>query len=231
MAIASKTYFGNDIKINTKFIDEAGVRFIMKRYYDICDDSHGPKHIKNVVETAQLICEKLGYEYNIIIELGCLFHDAGSSTCHRRVHHYVAVNEFMDWVISLGTNNKPDISDRDISIVTECILNHRSANKDIDKCSMEAQIVNAADYGVPNTTEEDVKENMLKRSVIYHRRTDWSKYDEAIISARQHIKEKYGKDGYAQYSKLYTDTFGEELVKQRELVERAYDEKWDVENC
>lgn len=172
MAVVSNGFKNEEVVINTKFVKDDMVRFILNRYYKTADQAHGVDHIKKVVETAQIICDKIGYNYNIIIELGCLFHDAGSSTCHRRVHHYVAVNEFMDWIISMSPSTRPDISDREISMICECILNHRSANKEVDKCSMEAQIVNAADYGIPNTTEEDVKENMLKRSVRYHMATD-----------------------------------------------------------
>lgn len=230
MGVITKYFDNKEFNIGTKFVDDTMVRFILNRYYKNSDQAHGMQHVKEVVETAQHICEKLGYQYNIVIELGCLFHDAGSSNCHRRVHHYVAVNEFMDWVISMSPSMRPFTTDREIGMICECILNHRSANKDIDKCSIEAQIVNAADYGVPSTTEESVKERMLKRSVRYHMSTDWSKYPEAILDARKHLKEKYGRNGYAQFSKLYIDTFGEDLSKQRELVERCYTEEWDVEN-
>lgn len=219
------TMLKNNYDIETFFIHPSDVTRIMDKYYRYADGAHGPEHIKSVLSVARYLCEHKGLaRYSRAIEYACIFHDAGSSKDNRPLHHLIAAENFLQYV----RNNSTGLSAKEISTVVECIVNHRSSNPDIDSCSIEAQIVAAADYGFPSTTREDVIERMLRRSVNYHMSKDYSKYSDAVVDARQHLKEKYGYQGYANYSKLYMDMFGPMLEEQRRLVEECCTEKWEV---
>lgn len=224
------TYDRSVEDIPTKFISEEGLKGVVDIYWSNNDPAHNVKHLIDVLKSAQIMCDKLGVEYNRIIEFGCMFHDAGMSRTDRSKHHIHAAIEFLEMIERImGTESSIQLTPHEISSIVECIVNHRSSNPDIDRCSIEAKIVHASDKGVPATTKEAFIEKILSRSVKYHMREMYSKRDDAHRDAYNHIMAKYSHNGYVKFSKLYNDTFKEEIEIQKDLAERCVEEGWRYE--
>ncbi len=213
--------------IPAKFINESGLKGVVDLYWSNNDQAHNVKHLTDVLRSAQLMCEKLGVEYNKVIEFGCLFHDAGMNRTNRNRHHIHAAIEFLEMVERvMGTESSIQLTPHEISSIVECIVNHRSSNPDIDECSIEAKVVHASDKGVPATTKEKFIEKILSRSVKYHMSQNYSKRDDAHVNAYNHIMAKYSHNGYVKFSKLYNEVFKDEIEIQKDLAERCVEEGW-----
>ena len=217
--------------IPVKFISEEGLKGVVDIYWSNNDPAHNVKHLIDVLNSAQVMCEKLGVEYNRVIEFGCMFHDAGMNRTQRSKHHIHAAIEFLEMVERvMGTESSIQLTPHEISSIVECIVNHRSSNPDIDKCSIEAKVVHASDKGVPATTKERFIEKILSRSVKYHMSQNYAKRDDAHVNAYNHIMVKYSHNGYVKFSKLYNEVFKEEIEIQKDLAVRCVEEEWRYED-
>lgn len=196
-----------------KFVGEAEFNYIIEEYANN-DSAHGLEHIREVVNNAQVICNRMNYPYNQIIELACLMHDMGANVCNREIHHEVARDKFFelfDKVLALKIKDALKISD--------CIIEHRSSISDEKRSSKESIIVAMADTGLPCFSNKELLEKKLIRSMKYHLEKTNS-ITLAFEEAKKHLKEKYGRNGYLKYGETYKKVFGDLLEKQYKLIDQ-----------
>ena len=195
-----------------QFVNDEEFDEIVK-VYEFNDKAHDLNHIHQVIKNAQIICKRMNFEYNLIIEVACLIHDAGANAYNRDNHHKVANQIFEE----LFNREAIHLFFLDAIEIRNCILEHRSSFKDEDRSSIESRIVAMADSGLPCITNEELIDK-LSRSIKYHLSKGES-IVEAFNSARLHLKDKYGKNGYLQYSDQYINLFGDMLEVQYRLID------------
>ena len=196
-----------------KFVGEAEFNYIVKEYNNN-DSAHGLDHIREVVNTAQIICQRMNCEYNEVIEIACLTHDMGANVNNRKFHEKVAKDKFFnlfDEILCLKITDALKIAD--------CILEHRSSISDEERSSAESIIVAMADTGLPCFNNKELLDNLLIRSMKYHLEKTNS-ITLAFEEAKKHLKEKYGRNGYLKYGETYKKVFGDLLEKQFKLIDQ-----------
>ena len=196
-----------------KFVGEAEFNYIVKEYANN-DSSHGLDHIRDVVNTAQIICQRMNCEYNQIIEIACLTHDMGANVNNRNFHEKVAKDKFFnlfDEILCLKIT--------DALKIANCILEHRSSITDEERSSAESIIVAMADTGLPCFNNKELLDKLLLRSMKYHLEKTNS-ITLAFEEAKKHLKEKYGRNGYLKYGETYKKVFGDLLEKQFKLIDQ-----------
>lgn len=73
---------------------------------------------------------------------------------------------------------------------------------------------NAADLGAPESVGSHVA-----RAIKYHMDRNECSYEQAAEVAKQHIKDKYGRDGYGRMSDVYKEVWGSSLEKFYQEIE------------
>lgn len=196
-----------------KFVGEAEFNYIIKEYANN-DSAHGLDHIREVVNTAQIICQRMNCEYNQIIEIACLTHDMGANVNNRKFHEKVAKDKFFnlfDEILCLKI--------KDALQIAHCILEHRSSITDEQRSSKESIIVAMADTGLPCFNNKELLDKLLLRSMKYHLEKTNS-ITLAFEEAKKHLKKKYGRNGYLKYGETYKKVFGDLLEKQFKLIDQ-----------
>ena len=212
-----------------KFIREDIANTVLSQYRDRSDAAHRDDHIKKVILNAQKMCDIFGVEYNLEIELACLFHDIGLAYYkdNRENHHITSADVFLIYYQKMGI----ELSIDQVHTIVGCILKHRASTK-CERNAME-RIVWAADRGFPNTTKEDVYNNMVMRSVSYYISKYGMKRDDAHRKAYDHLLGKYDTYvGYAydSYPEEYMKMFADELEVQSFILNDLASEKYICSN-
>lgn len=189
----------------------------VKKIYGEEDNGHAWPHICDVINAAYVISKKMNRDMNDIVEYACLYHDISLPLgMDRKTHHIDSAKVFLE--------QHKDMDETKANIIANCIREHRSS---VGGCStIDSEIVSSSDNGVPAVTLDNMIEKLIMRSVRHHLHVDKGTLDEAIHEACNHIKDKYGKHGYAKYPLLYIKLFHIELEKQRKLVE-SIDENFE----
>lgn len=175
--------------------------------WELNDLAHRETHFENVFKCGSRINHdlKLGYDEKLILFVA-YFHDMFSWS--RNNHHHLSC----EWV---RTTDHPmivsNLDDLERDMVARGCLEHRASRKD-DFSSLFTEMMNAADREYPG----DIN-GMLERAILY-RMARGANREEARAPSIEHLKEKFGVNGYARYPELYIQTFGEELRKQREEI-------------
>lgn len=170
------------------------------------DQAHRMKHFEEVYQCGIHINAELnlGVDEKLIM-FAAYFHDLFAWS---RANHHVLSYNF------IKTTDHPliekHLNEDERELVALGCLHHRASNDKPFQCEFD-QLINAADRGFPG----DVR-GMLNRAVQYHQTKNpdlpiAQRHDTAV----QHLKDKYGPDGYARYPKMYTDVFGEALYQQQ----------------
>jgi exopolyphosphatase/pppGpp-phosphohydrolase len=174
------------------------------------DRAHQEPHFKEVSENFRIIAEKLGEHRTLFLRMGTIA--AYTHDMFRHVdkdkHHMLSGRHWREsddpFVLSVSPLKR--------QMIAEACEEHRASFSGTYS-SKFSEIFAVADRGLPRI--ENIS-NMLKRSIAYHIDVNGLSEAEAIKEASQHLKDKYGPSGYAQYPKLVEDLFKEELQQYRE---------------
>lgn len=183
-----------------------------KRLYDLCPPDHGWGHIKDVIHTARVICQRLMIPYSKEIELGCILHDVGNMK-ERDNHHEIGAR-LTPIILKEGGI---DTSDIDVELVQDCVRHHRASNP-FEPHTVEERIVSSADRGIPCTNVIDVLEKVLLRAVVYNL-THGVKADECVSNALNWMKATYVIKREGIYPREFKEVFGKELEVQRSIID------------
>ena len=161
--------------------------------YEKNDLGHNLDHIKYVIKRSLLFADTVeGINYDMVYTIAA-YHDIG--------HHIDAKNhEKVSAEILLADNNlKRFFDDEQIRIMSEAVYDHR-ASKQNEPRSIYGKIVSSADR---NTSIETI----FKRTFEYrlkHNPND--NLGQIIEESRQHILDKFGREGYASEKMYFEDT-------------------------
>jgi hypothetical protein len=178
-------------------------------HWEVNDKAHRVEHFEAVYQTGMVIVKRLDLQVDErLVLFAAYFHDLFAWS---RVNHHELSNHWMT------TTDNPLIVNELISeerrIVGLGCLEHRASFKG-NFTSRFSALINSADRGLPNGVE-----SMLARAMDYRK---WHfplmSEDEQMADSILHLKEKYGRKGYARYPDLYIKVFGIELALLQEKI-------------
>ena len=160
---------------------------IFPKYAD--GSGHDLDHIKYVIERSLRFAEQVPDVDKNMCYVIAAYHDIGrliDDDYHEKISAaYARIDEKL----------KEFFSDEEIAVIAEAIEDHRASSKREPR-SVYGKIVSSADR---NTSVDE----MIKRSVEAYKLWNQDKdLDEVLEGARGHMREKYGRDGYA-LKKMY----------------------------
>ena len=174
--------------------------------YKLNDAGHQIDHAESVCDLGLAINTKLQLglsERNIIT--AAYMHDifANMNDKQQRSKHqelsYLAVLD-TKWIDNTFIDNDDDI----INVALAC-REHRASFRG-EYSSLLSELIASADRGFPNFRA------YLKRGLLHH---GVDNLDDAI----DHLKKKYGRDGYAKYPELYAKYFKDELYELHDILD------------
>jgi hypothetical protein len=177
------------------------------QHYALADKGHREDHFRAVEDCANCINEKLELELNpYLLMLGAWFHDLfawSRKNHHELIHEWINTTDY-PIVVALPITDK-------IRLATAC-LEHRASWKHTHS-NLLSEVLSAADRGYPTTDMEE----KLQRPIEY-RLKQGATLEEAREGAILHLKEKYGKGGYARYNRVWMECFGDELAAMHDAI-------------
>lgn len=162
--------------------------------------SHGMDHVREVMVTALTYNQKLDLRLDTReIILASLLHDMYQNN-QRDLHHQLGYEYVMK-----STHKVFDGIDR--KTVAHAVLEHRASYKG-KYYSLLSELIASADRSYPDLYK------IVERCFVYTIETNPNmSIDEIGLAVKKHIKEKYSKDGYIKYPKLYLKMYGKEIEK------------------
>lgn len=164
--------------------------------------AHGIEHIETVLRDAVII---KGSELDVEEELAIVFHDSGNHI-NRKTHHILSSEIFRREADGLYDKTT-------IDRICSAIEKHRGSFKGEFNNKLE-ELVSAADRGKPDSLEYTVM-----RSYKYAIEEQGCSRIDAAVNAHAFVKNKYSRNGYANYPQMYIDYYGVALDKFHESVE------------
>lgn len=182
------------------------IRDFVLPFYKENDLAHQIDHADDVCDLGLKLNETLEVKEEVaLVILAAYFHDIFAKD--REVHHelsYKYVSEMQNEILSALSNG-------DRKKVAMACLEHRSSFHGTFFSSL-SEIISSADRGYPNLSDT------LERSKVFWMSKYNANQESAEKHAREHMKEKYGANGYANYPLLYRRYFKKELeVMQQEI--------------
>lgn len=186
------------------------ISLILEDLRDILEDtygdslSHGMDHVREVMLTALTYNQKLDLRLDPKeIILASLLHDMYQNT-QRELHHQLGYEYVMRSThkVFYGIECTEDI---DRKRVAKAILEHRASYKG-KYYSLLSELIASADRSYPDLYK------IVERCFVYTIETNPNmSIDEIGLAVKKHIKEKYSKDGYIKYPKLYLKMYGNKI--------------------
>lgn len=174
------------------------------------DEAHRQEHFDDVYETGLHINEVLGLGQDPkLIMFVAYFHDLFCD--QREIHHELSGRFIMETRERLIERNLTLCERKRVASACE---EHRASFKG-NFSYILSELMNSADRGQPKPVTE-----MIDRAIAYRKskfphdskKESYQDYLHRIIDESiSHIKEKYGRNGYARYTDMYKKVFGEEL--------------------
>jgi HD superfamily phosphodiesterase len=193
------------------------VRAFVEPFYKLNDSAHGISHADYVYQHAMQIKEGLNLDVDDRhIIYAAYFHDI-YSTVQRKAHHVFA-HDFIKYTKS-GIFDNFLKHERDL--IAKATLEHR-ASYDGEFTSLLSQVISAADRGEPNfkyiaqrvyeCSCDDRTEFVCDERANEHE-------DNPLARTYHHLKEKYGRGGYANYNEVYLEYYAKELKDMQDKIE------------
>lgn len=195
-------------KINKDMVNHKLTTYVQDNIFPLYsrnEEGHGINHIKTVIEKSL----KFAKEQNANLDMAyaiAAYHDLGHYI-DRKTHEIISAKMFIE-----DENMKRFFTEEQIEIIREAIEDHR-ASSDHKPRSIYGMIVSTADRTIIDT------DNAIKRSYSYGKRNYIGLSEEELIErVYEHLKEKYGENGYA---KVYLEDkeFEEALQKLRHALD------------
>ena len=179
------------------------------RRWELNDGAHRIGHFAEVEAVGNHINDtlKLGFD-PMLIMLVAYFHDMYA---YDRYNHHLMSGEWVrttDYLPIVALNPEERI------MVAAGCREHRASGNQPFTCDF-AELMCSADRGFPTTNVE----TLLSRA-IQCRLAKGDSQEAARVGAIIHMKEKFGSQGYARYPRFYEQTFSEQLLLQRQMVDQ-----------
>lgn len=176
------------------------------------DPAHRLSHFDEVYRTALEIDHRL--KINLPkkqMMVVSYYHDLFANV--REVHHHLSYNFILGEKCHIL---RAWLRKEEIGLVANACREHRASYKG-KFSSILSELMNSADRERPKGVAR-----LLERSLHYSiaKNPDLSKEEICKLSS-DHIKEKYGRGGYARFPDLYVKAFKEELEEQYDRIETA----------
>jgi len=172
------------------------VRKFYKPYYDKGDKAHTIDHADDVCDLALRINKK--YDKKLVI-LASYIHDMFNAV-NRPIHNELAYA----YVLKAEDKFLQAISEKELHEVAHAVLEHRGSFKG-EFYSLLSAIISSADRGLPDL------DFIVIRSMKFN--------NEDVHDVVEHIHDKYGKNGYANYPNVYKNIFKDELEAFHKLAD------------
>lgn len=184
---------------------------IIKRFsrmWELNDEAHRIEHFLEVEKCGNYINDKLDLGYDpLLIMLVAFFHDMYAFDRHN--HHLMSG----EWVRSCDNSIICALDDTQRLMVAAGCREHRASGDKPFSC-MFAELMCSADRGFPTTDPEQLLRRAIQHRMFHENMSE----EEARPAAIAHIKEKYGKGGYARYPDMYKRAFAVEFEAQQDAI-------------
>ena len=161
--------------------------------YERNEEGHGLKHIEYVIGRSFLFANRVDNINLNMVYVIAAYHDIGhyiDAKNHERVSAELLLAD---------TNLKRFFSDEEIKIMSEAVADHRASSERERPRSVYGEIVSTADRNVSI-------DGILERTYAYRmEHSPNSTLDEVIEESRQHVIDKFGKEGYATTKSFFED--------------------------
>lgn len=184
------------------------IKFDFWRQWQLNDSAHREEHFVAVEKWGHFINERLelGYDPKLVLFVAW-FHDL--FTWDRSNHHQMSAH----WIRTSSHHLLSQLSrEGERELVAQACEEHRASFTGVYSNPF-CELMACADRGAPG----DVT-GMLQRAIQYRRFRGCSE-QEALRGAVEHLKEKFGSQGYARYPEMYIRAFGDELEEQRRVID------------
>lgn len=194
-------------EINDEQINKDLVKYIETEIFPLYkrnEQGHGIEHIKTVINKSLKLAQNRDVDINIVYTVAA-YHDLGHYI-DRKKHEIISAEMFMK-----DEKIKKWFTDEQRQIIKEAIEDHR-ASSDHEPRSIYGKIVSTADRTIIDI------DTTIRRSYSYGKKHYIGiSEEEQIQRVYEHLKEKYGEDGYA---KVYLEDkeFDESIKKLREAL-------------
>lgn len=169
--------------------------------YEKNEKGHGIEHIKYVIKRSLKFSKQIQNINEEMVYVVAAYHDIG--------HHIDKDNhEKISAQILLKDNNiKEFFTQEQINIMAIAVEDHRASNKQEPR-NIYGKIVSSADR---NTSTDET----LKRAYSYNKKHYPNLNEEEIINeCYKHLKNKYGKNGYATKKMYFKDEEYDKYLKK-----------------
>lgn len=173
--------------------------------YDKNEEGHGIGHIKTVIERSLKFAKDYDVDINMVYTIAA-YHDLGHHIDRKR-HEIISAQIFIE-----DENMKKWFSDEQRKIIKDAIEDHR-ASSNHEPRTIYGKIVSTADRTIVNI------DNTIRRSYSYGKRNyQGITEEEQIQRVYEHLKDKYGENGYA---KVYLEDkeFDEAMKEFRKVLQ------------
>lgn len=179
------------------------IKEIVVEYYNRNDNAHQLDHALEVLANLTYINKLIGYTNNIpLLIITALYHDIFSNRTDRANHHnlaadYVLKDKFINSILSKD----------DVLLASIAIREHRASFKGT-RSNRFSDMLSTADIGKPNLKA------MVERSMKYS-----NNIEEDVVN---HMKDKFGYGGYANYPELYLIIYEKELLSVKDNIDKLF---------
>ena len=153
--------------------------------YNKNEESHGLKHIETVIERSLKFAKDYDANIDMVYTIAA-YHDLGHHIDRKR-HEIISAQIFIE-----DENMKKWFSDEQRKIIKDAIEDHR-ASSNHEPRTIYGKIASTADRTIVKI------DNTIKRSYSYGKRNyQGITEEEQIQKVYEHLKDKYGENGYAK---------------------------------
>lgn len=177
--------------------------------WELNDPAHRADHFEEVFQCGVFINKKLelGYDEKLIL-FAAYFHDMYARS--RDNHHMMSYH----W---MSTTTNPLILENldpgETMLVAWGCQQHRASFEGTFK-NQFCELINSADRGFPGDVPA-----MLERAIKYRTSASPELSKEEVLDVSiDHLKDKFGKGGYARYPALYIKAFGDKMQQQLDEI-------------
>ena len=178
--------------------------------YEKNEKGHGIEHINYVIKRSLKFSKQIENINEEMVYTVAAYHDIG--------HHIDKDNHEKISADILKKDNKLKefFSEEEIKIMQDAVEDHRASNKEEPR-NIYGKIVSSADR---NTSVEE----MLKRTYSYNKKHyPYLSEEEIKNECYKHLKNKYGKDGYATKKMYFDDEEYNEYLKKMDEITKNID--------
>ena len=198
------------------------IESLIERYTDF-DPAHNIDHVRTVIRNSEYIATSMMNDEDIELDMNMVriiaaMHDLGLKY-DRKIHHIKSGE-----IVRQEEELKDYFNEEQIEIIAKAVEEHRASYKG-EYTSIYSQIVSDADR--MNTAEEYIARTYKWSRLHYPELNQVELYEEV----KQHLRHKYGEQGYARFNTKYAEETINEMRKtivNDEAFNKVYDEMYGL---